>query len=635
MPVKHPTRRRESYKKLTIKLGKLTLVSERPSEERQAEPQHRPSRKQRRRRVVKSVPNVHVESGTAPGHREHREPSSERPVLDESLLDNVLAEHDEDQMLIDGPDKETAADIGVPKSGLKEQNTPSVPSIGATSETPEHLISPLKRKQSAVDEDMTAVGNLQGSQKPASQTPQGHLARKEDETRISQHRAATSTIKKTPIRARTESLEVANELMMVSVQRRPRESKYDTDSSEEDGDSERESAESYLAPDNEDEDSFDEASEEYDEDLTPEEDSEQDEEDRDAEEEESQHRGLVTEIVADRAGSGNPLQNSLRDGIQVAPERVEMPINSEVGRDVGTRNKFPLVNQESQITRGGPSDARLKQMALQALQEVETAELERQSQIEPASHGNSGQEAKGQAITLPKHYRPEEIQLERNDDPDPSWRPRMPNTRGPAMEVDEDIVDSPTPTASQGRFSVHRRSSRRRSGVGGQQSTMVRSHPHIPIPEEEPADERDMQGSVELGQQQGNGRHSPSDTSPERQPSKHLEIPETQFSVEPQMSYMERALSQLNEPNSVPRSRTKSMLARAFFAQTDYEDDGMMAGGITMSAAFHHTVSPPKSGSSLLEESPAQEKTLKALTRQASLSMGTMPGSARKRTPSL
>ncbi|PMD36090.1 hypothetical protein L207DRAFT_515817 [Hyaloscypha variabilis F] len=54
-----------------------------------------------------------------------------------------------------------------------------------------------------------------------------------------------------------------------------------------------------------------------------------------------------------------------------------------------------------------------------------------------------------------------------------------------------------------------------------------------------------------------------------------------------------------------------------------------------MSAAFHHTVSPPKSGSSLLEESPAQEKTLKALTKQASLSMGTMPGSARKRTPSL
>jgi hypothetical protein len=56
-----------------------------------------------------------------------------------------------------------------------------------------------------------------------------------------------------------------------------------------------------------------------------------------------------------------------------------------------------------------------------------------------------------------------------------------------------------------------------------------------------------------------------------RQLRNYLEIPETQFPVELQMGYMERALSQSNDPNSVPRSQTKSMPAQALLAPAEYE----------------------------------------------------------------
>ncbi|KAE9371276.1 hypothetical protein N431DRAFT_425948 [Stipitochalara longipes BDJ] len=63
-----------------------------------------------------------------------------------------------------------------------------------------------------------------------------------------------------------------------------------------------------------------------------------------------------------------------------------------------------------------------------------------------------------------------------------------------------------------------------------------------------------------------------------------------------------------------------------------------MTGGIIITASFHHAVSPAKSPNrirTLLKEGSSVEKNLKTLTRQASLNMGTLPGSARARTPSL
>jgi hypothetical protein len=81
------------------------------------------------------------------------------------------------------------------------------------------------------------------------------------------------------------------------------------------------------------------------------------------------------------------------------------------------------------------------------------------------------------------------------------------------------------------------------------------------------------------------------------------------------------------------------MPAHVFFLQPNQGSDEMLAGGITVAEAFQNTVSPVKSGSSLrtlLDRSPGrQEQSLKALTRQASLNLGTLPESARKRTVSL
>jgi hypothetical protein len=159
------------------------------------------------------------------------------------------------------------------------------------------------------------------------------------------------------------------------------------------------------------------------------------------------------------------------------------------------------------------------------------------------------------------------------------------------------------------------------------------------IPENELTNASDTQGSVELGDSRTIIRRARPDEVSEAGESQP-EIPETQFSFVHQMSYMERALEQLSSPVQRPSlSRTKSMPAHVFFLQPKQGSDTMLAGGIMVAEAFQHTVSPVKSGSRLrtsLRESPGrQEQSLKALTRQASLNLGTLPESARKRTVSL
>lgn len=108
-----------------------------------------------------------------------------------------------------------------------------------------------------------------------------------------------------------------------------------------------------------------------------------------------------------------------------------------------------------------------------------------------------------------------------------------------------------------------------------------------------------------------------------------------------QTSYFSQASQNLAEPvRSSNIRRSKSSLARLRFAQPQEQTDkGSMAGGITMSAAFQHTVSPVKSSASrlpsLMEKTPKHQKSLKTITRQASVGLGVMPGSARKRNVSL
>jgi hypothetical protein len=561
------------------------------------------------------------------------------------LSDIAEAEHDQNHMLIDGPGEEMEAEVSVSeerrpptKNVLQDWHTPTIPSIGDLSETPAHLISPLTRKQSAVHNDSPTRETLQTSETSDSQRVR-ELLSGVDDVRISQQLVATSETKKTRLRARKESLEVTQELRMVSVQKRPKDTRYDSDSSDEEGDSDRESAESYLEAESENEDASEEEEEEE---PTTEEEEEQDgnhDESGDEEDEEELHD---EEAVAENADSDNPLQGSAQAGTQELRGQADMSINPEVSSAAQTGHNIPQPDQESQDTRAGnvlDAAEALKEVASQALKQWSAS-----PRCLMSLPGTGKQDTKDNMIAVKGHSpQRDEFHAANSrglDDPDGSWRPRLPKTSGSVMEVDDDIIDSRTPALPQVRQVVHRRSSRRRAGLGSQQLTVVRSRRNSLIPENELTNASDTQGSVELGDSRTIIRRSLPDENSETQRESQPEIPETQFSFVHQRSYIERALGQLSSPVRRPSlSRTKSMPAHVFFLQPNQGSDEMLAGGITVAEAFQHTVSPVKSGSrlrTLLGGSPGrQEQSLKALTRQASLNLGTLPESARKRTISL
>jgi hypothetical protein len=642
MPVKCPTRRRESYQKITIKLGELTLVPEKPLEAVQVKTSRPLTRRKQRHRGANPTSNTHAEPQNALGDEGQSDVSAQPSDFEHHLSDIAEAEHDQNQMLIDGPGEEMEAEVSVSeerwpptKNVLQERRTPTIPSVGDLSETPAHLISPLTRKQSAVHNDSPTRETLQTSQTPDSQRLR-ELLSGVDDVRISQQLVATSVNKKSRLRARKEGLEVTQELRMVSVQKRPKDTKYDSDSPDEEGDSDRESAESYLEDESENEDASEEEEE-----PTTEEDSEQDGNHDETGDEEDEEELYDEEAVAENADSDNPLQGSAQAGAQELRGRADMSINPEVSSAAQTRHNLPQPDQESQDTRAGNVlDAAevLKEAASRALKQLSAS-----PRCPMSLPGTGGQDTKDNMIAV-KGHSPQRGEFHAAnsgglDDPDDSWRPRIPETSGLAMEVDEDIIDSPTPAPSQNRQAVHRRSSRRRSGLGSQQLTVVRSRRNSLIPENELTNTSDTQGSVELGNSRTIIRRSPLDEVSETRRESQPEIPETQFSFVHQMSYMERALGQLSSPVRRPSlSRTKSMPAHVFFLQPKQGSDTMLAGGITVAEAFQNAVSPVKSGSrlrTLLGESPGrQEQSLKALTRQASLNLGTLPESARKRTVS-
>jgi hypothetical protein len=170
----------------------------------------------------------------------------------------------------------------------------------------------------------------------------------------------------------------------------------------------------------------------------------------------------------------------------------------------------------------------------------------------------------------------------------------------------------------------------------------------------------DSQGSTILGGTQPLV-HQPS--VPKAHGKSSAAIPESQFEPETELelehevresqqshvpdsgSYFTRASQQLQDPVRSSRlSRTKSTPARPAFFGLRNENSEMMAKGITMAEAFSYTPQPspikhsPSKTSrlpTLPEEGSSQQKSLKTLARQASVGMGTMPGTARKRMKSL
>jgi hypothetical protein len=245
----------------------------------------------------------------------------------------------------------------------------------------------------------------------------------------------------------------------------------------------------------------------------------------------------------------------------------------------------------------------------------------------------------------------------RENNDDHCWRPREPMPSNVLMEVEDDeILDSPTPVqAPQPLSNDIKISWRRLSHMASHALQLVVSRPaspqqHIPTSKE-------SQGSIELGDTQRFAHDSQHTSIPENQFSKlkqepnndggkegdedeeeEREVSLSQMVVIPESSYFQRACQSLQEPVRKPSIvRTKSMPASMYTPHPTEKGDSM-SGGISMTDAFQHTISPSRSKSSgvmgkFMSATPG--KRLSVLTRQASRGLGMLPTSARKRMVSL
>jgi hypothetical protein len=497
-------------------------------------------------------------------------------------------------------------------------------SDGQMSETPAHLTSPLEHKQSAMRDARIIIDDLQEAESEPSQRPAESITQTEAVEISAQ---LLSAMKKTPTRTRTESLEVEQELMMVSVQKRPIETNHDTESTDDEGDYERESTESYSNSDSNDENSSEEENQE----LTPGEDSDLDEE---SEEEASQE--LRGDGATENIGPDNCLVASVR-AVPVVPRQKDAESDgpeASTAAEAEVEQKLPHSDHEFHKNRGGTSldtAKDLQHIDSQALQLDIPAQSQSSFQLNVSLPDNDRSRIKGIAASSRGSQQNQFLPTPAHSKhPDSSWRPRIPNTTGLAVESEEEIVDSPSPAPLQNRKGVRLRSSRRQSAFGSQ-LTMVRLRRNSPLSEKESLNvHNNTQESVIPGDSRRTIRSSPINIVLESHFRNNPDSPETQLSFVPQPTYMERAIGQLSQ--STQRSnltRTKSTPAHVYFTRQEGDGNTMMAGGITMTSTFQHTASL-LNASQL--ETLLEEKSLRALTRQTSLSLETMPGSAKKRT---
>jgi hypothetical protein len=238
------------------------------------------------------------------------------------------------------------------------------------------------------------------------------------------------------------------------------------------------------------------------------------------------------------------------------------------------------------------------------------------------------------------------------NDGDDSWRPREPVTNSMPVEVEDDeIIDPPSPApAHTSSFNKRRKASRRLSRIASHALSLVASRPSSPQQDLLVLNSHNSQGSIELGDTQRLLHRSPRSHIPESQfdqaqpePEEDQEDDETPtsqmtFVPESSLGYFERASQDLQQPFRKPNLvRSKSMSASMHTPRrSEAREAGMMVGGINMTATFQHTLSPVRSSGAMptLMSSTGKEKSLKSLTRQASIELGTLP-SRRKKLVSL
>lgn len=226
-----------------------------------------------------------------------------------------------------------------------------------------------------------------------------------------------------------------------------------------------------------------------------------------------------------------------------------------------------------------------------------------------------------------------------------SWRPRRPKTSNLPLEVDEEILDGPNPTLiyPEGQKEI-RQFDERSSGTRSRCLPVIQSRGSSPVAAVHFPSSRDSQGSIELGDSQilAAVQTSLPSSIPETQVEDQqmtLEEHSSQQFLAPQASYFDFASQQLGLFRNLNPERMRSMPTTKYMRQNEQKPLLMAAGGIAYSESFRdNLVSPSKSRNSSEPvglDTSYQKISLAVLTRRASISLGSIPCTSKRREVSL
>ncbi|KAI9051657.1 hypothetical protein LZ554_004699 [Drepanopeziza brunnea f. sp. 'monogermtubi'] len=629
MPVKQSFRRKQNGFRMTIKFGKLKLVSEKPEEEQSEKPRQR-------RKKKKKVPDDH--------DRTRKNADNVEPEDDLMILD-ILVWEPENRQEVHHPQASGNAPSG---NVAQDPKTPTATTNQSNiSSTPAGHTSPLKRKSQG---DLRA-SSINGGQKvePKNVSRQSDVEHQQDPKFLKPSKPASL-----PERSQQQILDdliVSQEISQVTLKR---PSVNNTGEGHHVGgyDDHANGARDYE----EEEESSDKPC------LTPSPGPPEDEE-MDAEDEPKTPSPSITFLHQDNQSSW---QEFGRGDDEKTGEFIGQDDNISVADD-------REVSQEEEMTGSLLSTARemeelTKTMVMELNQETESVLAKQRKNRLPSKHqasrmalaskktsrlsqmSQSAFKTPIKVVYLPEIsnrelFMPNCQQQEppSSDGPDSSWRPRVPNTRGAEMEEQEEIVDIQTPSPVRKQVgNDRRRSLRKRSTSIRQPLRTAKDRPESQIMTQDilPSITHDSQGgSLELGStQKFVVRRSFAYEIPETQVEDQPEEQAKHTVLVPENSYFSQASQHLSE-SAQRASRTLSMPVRVHFAHQLKEEErgeSMMAGGVTYSAAFQHTVSSPtktptSSRPSMMHPQSSQT-SLKDLTRKASLGMGTVLSKKRRLT---
>ncbi|KAG4435009.1 hypothetical protein IFR05_009498 [Cadophora sp. M221] len=550
MPIKQPSRRKQTCQHIPVRYGELSLVSERPAEETPEEPRHRHKKSQKAKKAVSR---------------------------------SVVSQHDDEPMLLDEEEGPQHIDpmfqnLDTTYEAAKPQ-TPIVTDKSMLSSTPAGNTSPLKNKSQKfrhVSRDFQQVQTKTESQTPAA----GNLQEENDSQPPSTIRIPT--LIKSDKQLRKDQI-ASQEISMV-VMKRPSHHDHERNQKCESDDQE-------LADDEERERSCEGESEEDEPHLT----AFENEDDEDAQEVD----------VTDELDLEPEAKISFdEDGNTEADDNLNDQVVDLRNMAAGDHDEEHSVQPPStvQTSRGGVAMSRphLQEIANLVLEiqhhtAMEKARLKEKSQTPVSSQRarttylskvRSQESRSSQKLAVTNHpsnsVKSEALSTQRSQhntcELDSSWRPRVPDTRGPLMQVDEEIDDSPTPPRERERVARSRiRSLRRRSSIRSQPLYVVDEIPETASFEGSPDITLDSQaGSIILGNTQNFHRSFPADI-PETQVENDEE--EARVVMVPSISYFSQASQNLSQP--LRASMTNRTLSTPTRARVHFEDgNGLMVGGI-------------------------------------------------------